>query len=129
MVKEVLSYPQVARLPNAARYILGVYNLRGRIITLVDLQRILGIASDEKRKSTLVLLIGTNGSTLSFVIDKMHEFIELDQEKIQNKKANANVLSSAYLLGDYQHEKLGSLVLIDAKRLLTLDKSHFDVKK
>ena len=121
MVKEVLSVPRVARLPNAANHILGVYNLRGRIITLVDIRQILGMTPNENGKTPLVLLIGTNGSTISFPVDKIHDFIEIDQDKIQKKKSSTNATASAYLLGNYQHEKLGSLILINAKRLLALD--------
>jgi purine-binding chemotaxis protein CheW len=71
MIREVVRSPRVARLPNADSHILGVYNLRGRIITLVDIRQILGIAPAENDSTTLVLLIGTNGSSISFLVDKI----------------------------------------------------------
>jgi len=121
MVKEVLNSPRVARLPNAASHILGVYNLRGRIITLVDIRQILGKTQTENAKATMVLLIGDNGSVISFFVDKIHDFIEVDEKKINNNKSASDKPAPTCLLGNYSDAKLGNLILIDAQRLLTLE--------
>jgi purine-binding chemotaxis protein CheW len=121
MVKEVLNSPRVAKLPNAASQILGVYNLRGRIITLIDINQILGKTAAENVKTAMVLLIGDNVSVISFFVDNIHDFIEVDENKITYIHSDQNKPASAYLLGNYIDEKLGNLTLIDAQRLLMLE--------
>ena len=122
MVKEVLNAPRVARLPNAASYILGVYNLRGRIITLIDIRQLLGKTPAENERTGMVLLIGDNGSAISFLVDKINDFIEVDETKIRKKRSDSNQTDQVCLLGNYKHEKLGNLILIDAQRLLKFEK-------
>jgi purine-binding chemotaxis protein CheW len=60
IVREVFSFTRVTKLPNASPVILGVYNLRGSIITLIDLHQVLGLDSTESKESdtssSLVLL-------------------------------------------------------------------------
>ena len=69
-VREVLSPPKVTLLPNVPTHVLGVYNLRGSILSLVDIQRILGLNSTNKKETDMVILVESSRSLISFVVEK-----------------------------------------------------------
>jgi purine-binding chemotaxis protein CheW len=53
-VKEVLKSPKITRLPNVKPQLLGVFNLRGTILPLMDLRYILGLEITEKKNAEMV---------------------------------------------------------------------------
>ena len=71
IVREVLQPPEVTKIPNMLAHILGVYNLRGTIITLVDIRQILGLDQNKDKKSDMVILLKNGDFTISFIVDRV----------------------------------------------------------
>ncbi len=120
-VKEVLKLPRVTRLPNAGKHVLGVYNLRGNIISLFDIQQVLGLDARQSDNGDMVLVIGEKNLRLSFIVDKVTAFIEIDQSKIQAPKDEGNFEEGKFVNGIYPHESFGQIFLLDHKIILETD--------
>lgn len=56
-VKEIIELPLITRLPNTQNYILGVTNIRGNILPIIDLGQRLGYPINEKTKKTAVIIV------------------------------------------------------------------------
>jgi len=121
-VKEVLKFPRVTRLPNTGKYVLGVYNLRGSIISLFDLHQSLGLDVRHSDGGDMVLVIEEKNLRLSFVIDKVVDFIQIAQSMIQAPMNEHDFGNGKFVSGTYQHESFGQIFLLDHNSILVSDR-------
>jgi purine-binding chemotaxis protein CheW len=71
-VREIVPFRKAARLPGAPPYVLGLINLRGTIVTVLDLVRRLGV-SDAARTRGSVLLIESGAKVVGLAVDAMRD--------------------------------------------------------
>jgi purine-binding chemotaxis protein CheW len=93
-VREVRDMQQVTRVPGAPAYVEGVTNLRGQIITVVDLRKRLGLA-DGNSAGEKILIIDLEKSAVGVVVDAVTEVSTIKEADIQK---NMEITSA---LGDF----------------------------
>lgn len=117
-VLEIIRAGEVTRMPNTAPYVMGVINLRGSIIVVVDLAMKLGLQSKKADKNTRVIVIEIGENTVGMVVDSATEVLRLSNEQIQpppgviTEKIDANYVDGVGILG----ERL--LILLDLAKVL-----------
>lgn len=121
-VKEVLNFPMITKLPNTQSHVLGIYNLRGEIISLFDMQQLLGLGSRRPSEKDMVLVIGENNRRFSFLVDKDMDFVEFERAQIQIPGNGSEFVKGIFVNGSYNHETLGQILLLDRKLLLEVDR-------
>jgi len=103
MVQEIIRLTTITPIPNASRSILGMINLRGRIIPVVDLRwllRIEGTEPSESRRKTRILIIELGGYVTGFVVDSVSEVMKVPVAEIEPAPTLvASSISSAYISG------------------------------
>jgi chemotaxis signal transduction protein len=117
-VREVLSPPKVTLLPNVPAHVLGVYNLRGNILSLVDIQRILGLASTNKKETDMIMLVESSRSLISFEVEKVLDFVEVENSKIQEPSKNITARLAYFVRGIYDAKTIGRIYLLETENFL-----------
>ncbi len=117
-VREVLPPPKVTFLPNVPTHVLGVYNLRGNIISLIDIQQILGLNAEEKKDSDMVLLVESSDFLISFVVEKVLDFVEVENSKVRLPSRNIPAPMAYFFRGIYETDKMGQIYLFETENLL-----------
>lgn len=96
-MQEVVNYPQkVDHLPLMPDYVVGVFNLRTKIVPLVNLRRILGIPDGDADKSkTYVGVIKISGQLVGVELDKTGDVLTLEDDEIAKveKKTGSSVIA------------------------------------
>lgn len=115
-VAEVTRPLPVASLPNAPAWLFGIANLRGEIVTVLDLPKILDEESAGLTgKTKFVVLQSKDFSTIiAFTVDRLSEMVALPPEQIEFCQENV----APHIFGKAAH-KANVLHLIDAERLLS----------
>lgn len=114
-VREVISVPETTSIPNASSYFVGIMNLRGQVITVLDLRKKLNIKPDVDRKEEAVIIIHNQGLQVGLVVDaiiKVTEILSLDEVSIVpelSTQANAKYIKGVLK----KEEKLTVLLNID----------------
>ena len=122
-VQEVLTYPKLTRVPNVKTYIRGVFNLRGRIYTVIDLEQLFGLGSDTIRKDRMVVLIGKPGEILGILVDQVKDMTTINDADISVSQSEIPESFRRFVSG--YCEKAGSRIyLIDAGRVIEQDPSR-----
>ncbi|MBI3428236.1 MAG: purine-binding chemotaxis protein CheW [Acidobacteria bacterium] len=123
MVQEIVRVPAIARIPQAPEFIEGVINLRGRVITVVDMHKRLNQAPGNPpgvwdRKSR-ILVIETGGRLVGIIVDEVKEVLKLAADKIEAPPPMVAGLSNQYIkgVGKLEHELL---ILIEIEKVLTV---------
>lgn len=115
-VQEIIRMPTITKIPQAPDYIKGVINLRGRIITVINLNVIMGMGSKELDEDTRIIVANVNDTVMGFVVDSVSEVMRLPAKNVEPAPAIiANKISTEYLRGV---GKMDNRLLI----LLNLDK-------
>ena len=82
-VRNILELGTITNVPNTKDYFIGVINLHGNIIPVVDLRKIMGIENPENNKDTIIIVLSFNGQAGSFigmVVDGVKEVFTLNEE-------------------------------------------------
>ncbi|HEY3756180.1 MAG TPA: chemotaxis protein CheW [Opitutaceae bacterium] len=77
-VQEVLRASELARVPLAPRHVEGLLNLRGQIVTAIDLRRRLGLAPRETGAESMFMIVRTDNAFVALIVDRVGDVIEVD---------------------------------------------------
>ncbi|MCX6593467.1 MAG: chemotaxis protein CheW [Acidobacteria bacterium] len=98
-VQEVLRLGQVTPVPHAPREVIGVINLRGKIVTLLDTGLILGLGAAARGRESRVFLIEDRGEFLGLLVDGVGEVIEVETSASEPLPLNIPPAQSRYFTG------------------------------
>ncbi|GAA5644663.1 MULTISPECIES: chemotaxis protein CheW [Vibrio] len=82
-VREVRGWTHIRALPNSPSYILGVLELRGEYIPIIDLRQKFGFEPSQISDLTVVILLKFNSSSLGIIVDAVADVYPLTQEQVQ----------------------------------------------
>lgn len=118
-VIEIERLPAVTFVPNMPEWVMGVTNLRGDIVSMVDLRRFLGVGQSGYTPNARVLIAQTNTGevTIGFYVDRVTGVRALVTDQIKPPTAAIEDRVTAYLQGIYEHEG-GMVIVLDFNKLL-----------
>lgn len=119
-VQEIRGYDAVTRIANTPPFIKGVINLRGIIVSIVDLRIRFELSEARYDIFTVVIILKIAGRVVGIVVDGVSDVISLGAEQINPPPELAGGLDTRYVVG------LGTLdermlILVDIEKLLTSD--------
>lgn len=128
-VQEILDMREVSRLPHAPSYLLGIIDVRGRSVPVVDLRAKLGLPSVPPSAATriLVLVLELGGALriLGLVADRVFEVTGLDTEQIEPPPEIGTRWRSEYIIG-IGRRRDAFVIVFDVARLFAADDIAFD---
>lgn len=118
LVKEVIAYPEITAIPNTPKHFLGIMNLRGQIISIIDLRDKLNI-KNEFNAETTVIICDLKACTIGIVVDSVDSVLNLKQSEIKDKPEIQGTASSEYINGIVNLDQR-LILLIDVMKALDL---------
>ena len=82
-VQEVLRYTDIAPVPGAPSYVLGIINLRGNVVTVIDTRARFGLEAGEVTDNTRIVIIEAEKQVVGILVDSVAEVVYLE-DVIQN---------------------------------------------
>jgi purine-binding chemotaxis protein CheW len=119
-VAEIGVPPPITPLPNVPAWVLGVANLRGDIVSVVDLRAFLGLAPPESRRSARMMVAHTRDDDMmvGLVVDSVQHIRTIVGERFEAPSAPIEGQVASYLRGVCEHDGR-LLVALDLERMLT----------
>ncbi|MCF6325194.1 MAG: chemotaxis protein CheW [Gammaproteobacteria bacterium] len=117
-VQEVLRVSEITPVPGAPSYILGIINLRGNVVTVLDTRMRFGLPMYETDDASRVVIVESNGNVLGILVDSVAEVVYLRSSEIESTPNLGNDESSRYIQGVYSNEG-NLLILVDVNKLLS----------
>ncbi len=125
-VQEVIRLQAMTRVPQASSVVRGLINLRGQIVTAIDLRRRLNI-SECDNKDPMNIVIQTDEGAVSLLIDEIGDVLEVSSDSFETPPATIHGVPRELISGVYKLEGRLLLVLDLDKALLV--PSQEDTKK
>lgn len=123
-VHNIIEYTKITKVPEMPAYMLGIINLRGRVLPVVDTKMKFGLPPTEITASTCILVteVEIEGKSVfvGALVDAVSEVIEIDEEEIEDPPKIGSVAGSNYLMGMY-HDKEKFIMLLAMDSLFTQD--------
>jgi purine-binding chemotaxis protein CheW len=114
-VQEVLRFQQMTRVPLAPWVVRGLINLRGQIVTAVDLRRRLGLPATPPDIAPMSVILRTDQGAVSLLVDKIGDVSEVRRELFEPSPATLGDLDRDLVLGVFKlPDRL--IILLDADR-------------
>lgn len=104
---------EITRVPKAPAYIKGLINLRGNIISLLDVNLLLDISKSEQKQSNIIIL-DMDDESVGIIVDQVDEVLDIDEDILEK----VNDAKKAYIVGVINF-KDRIITLIDIDKLLS----------
>lgn len=123
---EIVRVPEITAVPDAPDYMEGVINLRGKIVSVIDLRKRFGETRIKTSRRNRILVVEQNGRLSGLIVDAASEVIKIPASDIEPSPAvfQEGGLNCVTGLGKYQGRLI---VLLDTAKLL--EQSGMRVRK
>lgn len=120
LIQEVLRVTEIAPVPGAPNYVIGIINLRGNVVTVIDTRMRFGLPPKEMEDATRIVIIEVENQTVGIVVDSVSEVVDVDSSEIETAPNVGNDETARYIEGVVSRgDEL--LILVDLNKLLTED--------
>lgn len=117
-VQEVLRYTEIAPVPGAPPYVLGIINLRGNVVTVIDTRSRFGLPNAETTDQTRIVIIEAENQVVGILVDAVAEVVYLRQSEIETTPNVGNEESAKFIQG-VCHKNDELLILVDLEKLMS----------
>ncbi|MGN0908722.1 MAG: chemotaxis protein CheW [Succinivibrio sp.] len=117
-VREVLRYTDIAPVPGAPSYVLGIINLRGNVVTVIDTRQRFGLPSADVTDNTRIMIIESDSHVVGILVDSVAEVVDLNTNDIDDTP-NVGTEESAKFISGVCNRDGDLLILIDLTKLLS----------
>lgn len=116
-VQEVLRYSEIAPVPGSPDYVLGIINLRGNVVTVIDTRSRFGLPPAEVSDNTRVVIIEAEKQVIGILVDSVAEVVYLKQSEV-DVAPNVGTDESARFIQGVANREGELLILVDLNKLL-----------
>ena len=104
-VQEVIRYQDITRVPHAPEAVRGLINLRGQIVTAIDLRKRLGLPDPPNGRRPMNVVVRSETGPVSLLVDDIGDVIEVSDESFELapdtlQRAGRDLIRGAYKLKD-----------------------------
>ncbi|MGL4734363.1 MAG: chemotaxis protein CheW [Enterovibrio sp.] len=119
-VREVLRYTEIAPVPGAPSHVLGIINLRGNVVTVLDMRTLFGLEPSDVTNETRIIVIETSTQVVGLMVDSVAEVVYLKSSEIDTTPTVGTDEGSKFIQGICNRNDT-LLLLVNLNRLLTDD--------
>ncbi len=116
-IREVLRYTEITPVPGAPYYVLGIINLRGNVVSVIDTRKRFGLPSTDVDSNTRIVIIEVDNQVIGMLVDSVAEVTYLKPSEIEIAPNVGNEETSKFISGVCnKNDEL--LILIELERMI-----------
>jgi purine-binding chemotaxis protein CheW len=98
-IQEITAFRELTFLPNTPDYVLGILNLRGNVIPVMDPRIRFGLETVDHNSKSVVILFNTQGKTVGMVVDSIRDVLTIDDAHVEETPDLAHGIDSQFIRG------------------------------
>jgi len=118
-VQEVIRTQPTTRVPLAPSVVHGLMNLRGQIVTALNLRQRLGLPSDKSMDSAMNVVVRAADGPVSLLVDEIGDVVEVDQDAFEPPPETLQGEQRSLMQGAFKLDD-GLLLILDTERVLRI---------
>ena len=118
-VQEVIRYQEMTRVPLASAVVTGLINLRGQIVTALDLRRRLELSQRDAEKLPMNVVVRSGEEAVSLLVDEIGDVFEVEDESFEAPPETLQGVARELIRGAYKlKDRL--LLVLDTEKTVAL---------
>ncbi|RPI95419.1 MAG: purine-binding chemotaxis protein CheW [Spirochaetales bacterium] len=119
-VQEILKLPKITRLPKSADFIMGVMDLRGRVIPIIDLSKRFRIENGGAGMGRRAIVVDIRKKRVGLAIDSVSHVVKVDGKDVEPPPPIVKGISGRYIVGIAKLAE-GFVIVLDIEQILTAE--------
>lgn len=116
-VQEINKLMEMTQVPQAPDYVTGILNLRGQIVTVIDLSKKLGLSATDFNESARNIIVNSDNEYIGLLVSRISDVVTANWEKVEDPPANIGGVQGAFFKGVFKtNNRL--IGVIDVKKVL-----------
>jgi purine-binding chemotaxis protein CheW len=118
-VESIIKMQEITRIPQALSFVEGITNLRGKVLSVIDLRKRLDLPVEETDKETRIVIINLEEIEVGMVVDAVWEVVTINDEQIEPTPQLATTVDTTFITGIARLEDR-LIILLDLTEVLTV---------
>jgi purine-binding chemotaxis protein CheW len=119
-VQEINKLMEMTKVPQAPEYVTGILNLRGQIVTIIDLGNKLGLTATDLNDSSRNIIVNSASEYIGLLVSRISDVVPADMDKVEKPPANIGGLQGTYFKGVFK-TKDRLIGILDVDKVLAED--------
>ena len=98
-VQEINKLMEMTKVPQAPPYVTGILNLRGQIVTIIDLCKKLGLPATDVNDESRNIIVSSKGEHIGLLTERISDVVGIDWEKVEPPPANIGGVQGRFFKG------------------------------
>jgi len=120
-VQEINEHLQITKVPTAPDYVSGIMNLRGQIVTIINLSMKIGLIPSGISPTSRVIITSFKGEFIGLLVDKVAEVVTTSQKKIAKSPANIKGVQGKFFKGVFHTSDNELMAVLNIEVILNED--------
>jgi len=116
-IREVLRHSEITPVPGAPGYVLGIINLRGNVVTVIDTRKRFGLAPGNIDEQARIVIVEVDTQVVGMLVDSVADVTYLKQSEIETTPNIGNEETSKFIQGVCNKDE-ELLILIELERMI-----------
>jgi len=121
LVREVLRESEIAPVPGAPHYVLGIINLRGNVVPVIDTRRRFGLPPREMDEDSRIIIVELAEQWVGMVVDAVAEVMDVPASEIERTPDVGNEDESSKFIQGVSRQDEELLILVALDRLFAIE--------
>lgn len=116
-INTIIRSIEITIVPRMESYILGVMNLRGKVVPVIDLRVRFNLAKNDFDKATRIIVVNINNENIGFVVDEVTEVMRIKRSMVEPTPPLVGSIGQEYILGICKYDSR-LIMLLDIDRVI-----------
>jgi purine-binding chemotaxis protein CheW len=119
-IKEVLRHQELTVVPEAPKFVLGILNLRGIAVPVIDLRKLFQLPGKNMAQYAVIIVVEILGRLVGILVDSVSDIIAITHDEITEPPGFTHRKGTKFIKGMYEKEKK-FIMLLDADEIFSAD--------
>lgn len=124
LVEAIIKLQAITKVPHAPDFVVGVTNLRGNIVPVIDLKKRLDLPKTETGTDTRIIVAILQESKVGMIVDSVSQVVEIDESQIEPTPQMSTSIDSTYIRGIVKIEN-ELVILLDLEEVFKFEKKSY----
>ena len=103
-VQEINKHMEITKVPQSPDYVMGILNLRGQIVTIIDIGKKLGLSPTKLSNQSRNIIVKSKEEYIGLVVNSIADVVRADSEKVESAPANIGGVQGKFFEGVFKTE-------------------------
>ena len=118
--KEVIKPRQITNVPHTEEYVMGVINLRGQIVPVINLGDKLELSREQdniNEENSRIIVVQVDETLIGIKVDRVEDVVAINDEEIESINENKREISQEYIKGVFSFKET-LVIILDINKIL-----------